>query len=279
MVQDSARVIGVPNITSSPLRHETHHVIDDRDVRQWREGEEVPWANDDDDTESDLENEHFGQPRWKFSASVALRTLQMGVGSGCLWFLTHWLFTAPTTMARWLGTSVIWGGPMAICVLGLGMIIAAEASRSMWLKRIHGLFAWFTALVGVMLMMWSTPWAITGGLLLVLMLPSMWVMMARNIVGVYPGVGLALSSAVYLGLVLWSTALVAYQFIPGFMPVRGTRELLLGCAVAGIGLGLGRGPEVTNSERRACGARLWIARLTWGSGVPGRQVFSYHIFC
>jgi hypothetical protein len=265
-----------PLRSDSPLRSESHlHMIDDGDVRRWKEGEEVPWMKEGHcDTDSDVDDETFRQRRWKFKASVALRTVQMGVGSGCLWFLTHWLFTAPTTMARWLGLSVTWGGPLVICTLGVGMALAAEAARSIWLKRVHGLLAWVVALVGALMMMWSTPFAVTGVLFLVLMLPSMWVMMARNIVGVYSGIGLALSSAVYLGLVIWSTALVAYEFIPGCMALRGTRGLLLGCSVAGIGLGLGRGPEVTNSERRACGARPGTVRISWGSGVPGRQVSS-----
>ena len=266
-----------PLRNDSPLRSESHHhIIDDGDVRRWKEGEEVPWLKEGHcDTDSDVDDETFRQRKWKFKTTVLLRTVQMGVGSGCLWFLTHWLFTAPTTMARWLGLSVTWGGPLVICTLGIGMALAAEAARSIWLKRIHGLLAWLVALVGALMMMWTTPFAVTGVLFLVLMLPSMWVMMARNIVGVYSGIGLALSSAIYLGLVVWSTALVAYEFIPGCMALRGTRGLLLGCSVAGIGLGLGRGPEVTTSERRACGARLGTVRISWGSGVPGRQVLVF----
>lgn len=278
MISSSARMGNHKHVISplrsdSPLRmSEGLHVIDDGDVRRWKEGEEVPWVKEGyADTDSDVDDETFRQRRWKFKPSVALRTLQIGLGSGCLWFLTHWLFTAPTTMARWLGVSVTWGGPLVICTLGLGMAIAAEAARSMWLKRVHGLLAWIVALVGALMMLWSTPCALTGVVFLVSMLPSMWVMMARNIVGVYPGLGLALSSAIYVGLVLWSTALVAYEFIPGFMAVRGTRGFLLVLSVAGIGLGLGRGPEVANSERRSLGARLGTGRISWGNGVPGRQ--------
>lgn len=114
--------------TSSPLQHV---VVDDgEDVRRWKEGEEVPWLPRSVDTDdSDVDDETFRPRRWKFKASVAWRTVQMGVGSGCLWFLTHWLFTAPTTVARWLGVSVSWNAPLVIVTLGLGMALAAEAAR------------------------------------------------------------------------------------------------------------------------------------------------------
>lgn len=102
--------------------------------------------------------------------------------------------------------------------------------------------------------------------------PSLWIVMGRNMFGVYPGLGLGFGMFWYLFLFLWSTGLVAYQEMGGIF--RGTGGVLMGLTLGGIAVGLERGPDVSEEERRdfLAGIGAWRAgRLTWGSGVPDRK--------
>jgi hypothetical protein len=201
-----------------------------------------------------------------------LHTLQMGLSLGSLLFVTHWLLTAPTLPARWAGVSP-WWGVLSPLSLTAGIAIAAEAAK--FSKHLHGFGAWGVAAVGCLLLLLGAVGGVLGGALLALAAPSLWVVLSRNTVNVYPGMGTAIAALVHVVLALWSAMLVAYGNVPGALFLRGSAPVLMVVALGGVALGLGRGPPLSAEDRRLLGAMLgaWKAgRPSWGSGVPGRKV-------
>lgn len=246
--------------------------------KRWGEGEEVPWVNELGGLKSSCDSEMnmYRKRGLKWTRSGCSRTFQMGVGLGSLLFLTHWLFTSANTFSRWSGASVTWGW-LSISSLALGIVVAAEVARHHLPKQVQALVAWLCVAAGAVLLFQGVTPAVIGGAFLSVAVPSLWIMMPRNIFGIYPGTGIAIAIVVYLLLMVWSTALFAFQSLPGIGDIlRGTKAYLLFCTVIGIGIGLGRGPDVSPQEKWEFGERMGAWRtgaLTWGSGVPSRQVF------
>eukprot|EP00850_Spirogloea_muscicola_P008378 SM000044S16025 [mRNA] locus=s44:650553:653499:+ [translate_table: standard] len=265
--------------------------------KRWGEGEEVPWSaaavgdcgggnGGADAYDSELELGPYRERGLKWTRTGCVRSVQMATGLGSLLFVSHWLMAAPSAVARHLNASPWWGA-LSILSLLVGLTVSAEVARKLLPSRTHGVLAWLVAALGSY---WLADGAaaslqggnngglgIMGGSLLALAIPSLWAVMARNNFGVYPGLGLGVAAAVYVLLIAWSTALVAYQHMPGAGALRGSAGWLLAVALVGVGAGLVRGPQVTEKERHEFGARLgaWRAgRLTWGSGVPDRRAIA-----
>jgi hypothetical protein len=229
---------------------------------------------DHDISESELDLYRHKQSKWRIGS--CMRTAQMGIGSGSLIFLTHWVLTAPTSLSRWQGLSTQVGW-FSIFSLLFGLIAATEYPRVLFLRRTQGIVFWVLAAVGASMFIWSTSGAMLGGVLLAFSAPSLWISIAQCNLERYPGGGLAIMSVVYIIFVLWSTSLVAYQSIHVLGFLRGTRGLLMGCTVTGIGIGVGREPGTASREKAAHGG-MWRGLFTSEIDARGRQVRYLFLF-
>ncbi|KAL2636097.1 hypothetical protein R1flu_007576 [Riccia fluitans] len=244
--------------------------------RRWGEGEEVPWLMDiqgnNDITDSELDPFRHKDTKWNISSCV--RTAQRGIWSGSLLFITHWLLTAPTSFSRWEGTSVEHGW-ISILALALGLLAATEYPRIVCLRRTQGLVFWLLIALGGMLFTVYPESAMAGAALVAFSAPSLWISIAQFNLETYPGSGLGIMVLVYITFTLWSTCLVAYQSLPELSFLRGTRNVLMGCAVMGIGLGVGREALAAFKEKRERDMDLQRGinktHSNSDSEIPGRQ--------
>ncbi|KAG6550772.1 hypothetical protein Mapa_007676 [Marchantia paleacea] len=244
--------------------------------RRWGEGEEVPWLMDiqgnNDITDSELDPFRHKDTKWNISSCV--RTAQRGIWSGSLLFITHWILTAPTSYSRWEGTSVEQGW-FSILSLTLGLLAATEYPRIVCLRRTQGLVFWLLAAVGAILFMLYPEGAMVGAALLAFSAPSLWISIAQFNLETYPGSGLGIMVIIYVTFTLWSTCLVAYQSIPELGFLRGTRNILMGFAVTGIGLGVGREAFAAFKEKKErdmdTQRGIFKGLTNSDSEVPGRQ--------
>ncbi|KAL3684164.1 hypothetical protein R1sor_002186 [Riccia sorocarpa] len=244
--------------------------------RRWGEGEEVPWLMDiqgnNDITDSELDPFRHKDTKWNISSCV--RTAQRGIWSGSLLFITHWLLTAPTSFSRWEGTSVEHGW-ISILALALGLLAATEYPRIACLRRTQGLVFWLLIALGAMLFTVYPESAMAGAALLAFSAPSLWISIAQFNLETYPGSGLGIMVLVYITFTVWSTCLVAYQSIPQLSFLRGTRNVLMGCAVIGIGVGVCREALAALKEKRERDMDLQRGinktQSNSESEIPGRQ--------
>ncbi|CAI7906485.1 unnamed protein product [Closterium sp. NIES-53] len=114
-----------------------------------------------------------------------------------------------------------------------------------------------------------------GAPLLAMAIPSLWVVLAQNMGGAYPGLGAAGSAIWYVVLLVWSAALVAYEKLGPLGLLRGSLPVLMVVAMGGVAWGIWRAPEPKGEGRRgdlAVQTEWWrLGRLAWGSGVPDRM--------
>ncbi|CAI5970953.1 unnamed protein product [Closterium sp. NIES-65] len=114
-----------------------------------------------------------------------------------------------------------------------------------------------------------------GAPLLAMAIPSLWVVLAQNMGGAYPGLGAAGSAIWYVVLLVWSAALVAYEKLGPLGLLRGSLPVLMVVAMGGVAWGIWRAPEPKGEGRRgdlAVRTEWWrLGRLAWGSGVPDRM--------
>ena len=117
-----------------------------------------------------------------------------------------------------------------------------------------------------------------GTPLLPLSLPSLFLMNANNMVGVYPGLGCVLAFLLYLLLIVWSVALLAYEKLGPLAILRGSLPLLLAVTVGGAAWGSWKLPDVAAEERGGfvMPSRTRTGRAKGKSGVPSLLVRHLH---
>ena len=114
--------------------------------------------------------------------------------------------------------------------------------------------------------------------MLPLSLPSLFLMNANNMVGVYPGLGCVLAFLLYLLLIVWSVALLAYEKLGPLAILRGSLPLLLAVTVGGAAWGSWKLPDVAAVERGGfvMPSRTRNGRAKGKSGVPSLLVRHLH---